>query len=128
MTDWIWVQEAAILAVHDRLLAIHGGAAGIRDRGLLDSALARPRNMAAYGQPSVFRLAAAYAGGIAHNHPFVDGNKRVGFMAAFIFLGRNGRDLQASEAEASRAMWELAAGKIDEERFAVWLSENCHRF
>ncbi len=125
MTDFVWVKEDAILAVHDRLLAVHGGATGIRDRGLLDSAMARPQNLAAYGAPDVFQLAAAYAGGIVHNHPFVDGNKRAGFMAAFIFLSRNGWDLSASEVEATRTMLSLAAGKTSEEELAVWLSENC---
>ncbi|MEE8524728.1 MAG: type II toxin-antitoxin system death-on-curing family toxin [Thermoanaerobaculia bacterium] len=127
MTDFVWVQEDAILAVHDRLLAVHGGAAGIRDRGLLDSAMARPQNLAAYGSPDVFQLAAAYASGIVHNHPFVDGNKRAGFMAAFIFLSRNGSDLSASELEATRTMLSLAAGETSEEQLAVWLGENCFR-
>ncbi len=127
MTDFVWVEEDAILAVHDRLLAVHGGAAGIRDRGLLDSAMARPQNLAAYGSPDVFQLAAAYARGIVHNHPFVDGNKRAGFMAAFIFLGRNGWDLSASEVEATRTMLSLAAGKTSEEQLAVWLGENCRQ-
>lgn len=127
MTDFIWVREDVILAVHDRLLAVHGGAAGIRDRGLLDSAMARPRNLAAYGAPDAFQLAAAYASGIMDNHPFVDGNKRAGFMAAFIFLSRNGWDLSASEVEATRTMLSLAAGEISEEQFAVWLGENCRR-
>jgi len=127
VTDFIWVREDVILAVHDRLLAVHGGAAGIRDRGLLDSAMARPRNLAAYGAPDAFQLAAAYASGIMDNHPFVDGNKRAGFMAAFIFLSRNGWDLSASEVEATRTMLSLAAGEISEEQFAVWLGENCRR-
>ncbi|MCP4656584.1 MAG: type II toxin-antitoxin system death-on-curing family toxin [bacterium] len=127
MTDFVWVQEDAILAVHDRLLAVHGGAAGIRDRGLLDSAMARPQNLTAYGTPDVFQLAAAYASGIVHNHPFVDGNKRAGFMAAFIFLSRNGWDLLASEVEATRTMLSLAAGETSEEQFAAWLGENCRR-
>ena len=127
MTDFVWVREDAILAVHDRLLAIHGGAAGIRDRGLLDSAMARPQNLAAYGSPNVFQLAAAYASGIVQNHPFVDGNKRAGFMAAFIFLSRNGWDLSASEVEATRTMLRLAAGETSEEQLAVWLGESCRQ-
>ncbi len=127
MTDFVWVQENAILAIHDRLLAVHGGSAGIRDRGLLDSALARPRNFAAYGTPDVFELAAAYACGIVQNHPFVDGNKRAGFMATFIFLDRNGWDLQAPEAEATRTMLSLAAGETSEEQLAFWLRKSCRR-
>lgn len=124
MSDFAWLQDTVVLAVHDRLLAIHGGAAGIRDRGLLDSALARPQNLAAYQSPTVFELAAAYAGGIVRNHPFVDGNKRAGFMAAFIFLARNGWVLSASEAEATTMVRRLAAGEASEEQFAAWLSES----
>jgi death-on-curing protein len=127
VTDFVWLQEDVILAVHDRLLAVHGGAAGLRDRGLLDSAMARPQNLAGYGSPDIFQLAAAYAGGIVHNHPFVDGNKRMGLMAAFIFLSRNGWDLSSSEADATRTMLSLAAGETSEEQLAAWLEENCRR-
>ena len=124
-SSWVWVEEELILAVHDRLLAAHGGSAGIRDRGLLASALARPQNFAAYGTEDIFRLAAAYAAGIIRNHPFVDGNKRAGFMAALVFLGRNGQALWASEEEATHAVLNLAAGEMEEEHFAIWLSKNC---
>lgn len=127
MTDFVWVEDDVILAVHDRLLAVHGGAAGIRDHGLLDSAMARPQNMAGYGAPDVSQLAAAYVSGIVHNHPFVDGNKRAGFMAAYIFLSRNGWDLVASEVEATRTMLSLAAGETSEEQFAGWIANNCRR-
>jgi death-on-curing protein len=124
-TSWVWIEEELILAVHDRLLAVHGGSVGLRDRGLLDSALARPRNLAAYGTEDIFRLAAAYAAGIVRNHPFVDGNKRAGFMATLVFLGRNGQTLRAPEAEATHAVLSLAVGEMEEEHFAIWLSENC---
>lgn len=127
MSAYVWVSEDVILAVHDRLLAVHGGSAGIRDPGLLESALARPKNLAAYAEPDVFTLAAAYAGGIVRNHPFVDGNKRAGFMAAYVFLGRNGWRLHASEADATRAILALAAGEVSEERLAAWFRENCRR-
>lgn len=127
MTSFVWVPEEVVLAVHDRLLAIHGGSAGIRDPGLLDSALARPENLAAYGGPDVFALAAVYAAGIVKNHPFVDGNKRAGFMTAYIFLRRNSWQLQAPEAEATRVMLDLAAGEIKEQQLARWFSENCRR-
>ncbi len=127
MTSFIWLSEEVILAVHDRLLALHGGLSGIRDRRLLESALARPRNLAAYATPDVFGLAAAYASGIVGNHPFVDGNKRTGLMAAYIFLDRNGWRLQASEAEATQVFLGLGSGEISSEQLAVWLAENCLR-
>lgn len=127
MTSFVWLSEEVVLAVHDRLLAVHGGSAGIRDRGLLESALARPRNVAAYAEPDVFDLAAAYADGIVKNHPFVDGNKRAGFMAAYVFLGRNGWRLQASETEATRTTLGLAAGELSEEQLAAWLRGSCQR-
>ena len=125
MTSFVWVPEEVVLAVHDRLLAIHGGSSGIRDRGLLDSALARPQNLAAYGEPDAFALAAAYASGIVNNHPFVDGNKRAGFMTAYVFLRRNGWQLEAREAEATRVMLDLAAGEVTEEQLAAWFGDNC---
>jgi death-on-curing protein len=121
---WRWLKEKVIIAVHDEQLAEHGGAEGIRDSGLLSSALARPKNLAEYGKPSAFVLAAAYAAGIVRNHPFVDGNKRTGFLAAYIFLALNGWELDAPEANAAAAVLELAAGKIDEAQFSAWLKEN----
>jgi death-on-curing protein len=99
----------------------HGGSLGIRDAGLLSSALARPQNQAAYGDPSVFDLAAAYAFGIIGNHPFVDGNKRTGFLAAYVFLDLNGWELIASEVEAVTAVLALATNEMDEAGFASWL-------
>lgn len=116
-----WISKAAVLAIHERLLADHGGAAGLRDEGLLDSALARPRNHAAYGRADVARLAAAYAAAITRNHPFVDGNKRVALTIAGVFMELNGLRLNALEHDAARATWALSARQIDERQFASWL-------
>ena len=121
MKEPIWVLPSVVAAVHDAQLAEHGGAAGERDAGLLASALARPRNLHAYGETDVCRLAAAYASGIVRNHPFIDGNKRTAFLAAYVFLGLNGLDLGADEVEAAAAMLMLASGDLEEEAFADWL-------
>jgi death-on-curing protein len=119
--DPVWLDPKVIEAVHDRLLAEHGGAVGVRDAGLLASAFARPRNRAAYGEADLCALAAAYAAGIVRNHPFVDGNKRTAFMAAYIFLARNGLRLSSAEDETTRAVQALAAGEMTEDAFAAWL-------
>ena len=121
---WRWIREDVVIALHDEQIAEHGGSLGIRDRGLLSSALARPQNQVAYGKPSVFNLAAAYAFGLIQNHPFVDGNKRAGFLAAYVFLDLNGWELVASEAEAVFAVMALATGEMDETGFSVWLKDN----
>lgn len=121
----VWLLREAVLATHERLLAEFGGATGIRDAGLLDSALARPENLQAYGQPSIFELAAAYAFGVVKNHPFVDGNKRTGFTIAIMFLERNGRQFAASEVDATIKTLALAAGDLDEPGYARWLADNC---
>ena len=121
---WRWLKEEVLIAVHDEQLAEHGGAEGIRDSGLLSSALARPRNLAEYEKPSAFDLAAAYAAGIVRNHPFVDGNKRTGFLTAYMFLALNGWEMEAPEANAAAAVLELSAGEIDEAQFSAWLKEN----
>lgn len=121
---WRWLQEEVIIAVHDEQLAEHGGAEGVRDSGLLLSALAQPKNLAEYEKPSAFDLAAAYAAGIVGKHPFVDGNKRTGFLAAYMFLALNGWELEAPEANAAVAVLELAAGKIGKVQFSAWLKEN----
>jgi death-on-curing protein len=121
----VWVAESADLAMHERLIDAYGGASGIRDRGLLESALARPQQLAAYGQsPDLVDLAAAYASGVVRNHPFLDGNQRTGFLTAYVFLARNGLQVIASEAEATQAVIELAAGTLDEAGFASWLRAN----
>ena len=121
---WIWIDPAVILAVHEEQLAEHGGAAGVRDVGLLDSALARQRNQALYGQPDVYELAAAYAFGLVRNHPFVDGNKRSAFVAAELFLALHGQRLTASDADCVLEMLKLAASEIDEHVFAAWLRDH----
>ncbi len=121
--NWRWLLDGVVIAMHGELIAEHGGSPGICDEGLLSSALARPRNRAAYGEPSPFDLAAAYVFGIIRNDPFVDGNKRTGFLAAFLFLDLNGWDLTVSEAEAVTAAEALAAGELDEAGFAEWLRD-----
>ncbi|GFO54253.1 death-on-curing protein [Geomonas sp. Red276] len=121
---WCWLLEGVVLALHDEQLAEHGGSSGLRDRGLVASALARAKNRSAYEEPSVFDLAAAYANGIIRNHPFVDGNKRTGFLAAYVFLDLNGWDLVASEADTVAVVLALAAGDIEETAFADWLETN----
>ncbi len=120
----VWLKARLVLAVHDLLIAEHGGSPGLRDQGLLESALARPVNLHAYGVPDFPALAACYAAGIIVNHPFIDGNKRTGFAAAATFLDRNGRDLSASEAEATRMTLALAAGKLTDDEYAAWLRDN----
>jgi death-on-curing protein len=124
VTDWKWVSEAVVVAVHGEQLAAHGGGPGVRDRGLLSSALARPRHLAGYGAPDACALAAAYAFGLIRNHPFIDGNKRTGFLTAFVFLEINGWELTATEAEVVAAVLSLAAGDLDEAGFADWLREH----
>jgi death-on-curing protein len=116
-----WIDSRALVLLHDESLAIHGGASGIRDRGLLESALNRPVNLAAYGNPDVFECAAAYAFGLAKNHPFVDGNKRVAFLAAGVFLRLNGWHLQATQIDAIQTVLALASGEVSETDFAIWL-------
>ena len=119
-----WVTDSVVRAIHERVLADYGGESGIRDQGLLESALARPRQLHHYETPDVPDLAAAYAAGIIRNRPFVDGNKRVGFMAAYVFLVCNGVTMKADEASAARAVWHLAAGQLSEAQFARWLRDN----
>lgn len=120
----IWLHHDAVLAAHLAGLREHGGSAGLRDEGLLDSALGRARNLFAYERADVHRLAAAYAHGIAKNRPFIDGNKRTAFLAAAIFLERNGWQLTADPAHAAVFVLGLAAGEISEGAFADWLRDN----
>jgi death-on-curing protein len=120
----IWVQRTTVLTLHDESLALHGGAGGVRDIGLLESALARPRNLAAYGEADAAALAAAYAFGIIKNHPFVDGNKRTGFLAAALFLEANSLRFGATESDVVVRTLALAANEIDEAEFAAWLRSN----
>ena len=121
--SWRWVDKQALLLLHDESLAEHGGASGLRDEGLLESALARPLNLVAYGAPDFADLAAAYGFGIAQNHPFVDGNKRAAFLAVGLFLYINGYRLKAEQAEATATVLALAAGELEEPAFAAWVRE-----
>ena len=122
--SWRWVRRQALELLHDESIAEHGGAPGLRDEGLFESALARPLNIAAYGEPDFAELAAAYGVGLAKNHPFVDGNKRVAFLAVGLFLSLNGRRLVATQAEATLTMLAVASGTLDEAAFAAWLREH----
>ena len=122
---WRWLREDVVIAVHAEQISEHGGSHGIRDKGLLSSALARPENKSAYAEsPSAFDLAASYAAGIILNHPFVDGNKRTGFLCAYLFLYLNGWNLAASEVEAVDAVLSLAVREIDETGFSNWLRDH----
>ena len=122
----VWIEKHVALVYHDELLAEHGGAPGIRDQGLLESALARPKNIAAYGKgkPTLFRMAAAYASGLLRNHPFIDGNKRTALVVAIAFLELNGVSLTAGQEETYLAVYDLAAGRITEDDFEAWLQRN----
>ena len=113
-----------VIAIHDEQLATHGGSAGIRDHSLLESALDRPRNKWAYEQAQLPELAAAYAHGLAKNHPFIDGNKRISLLALYTFLGVNDIDLRVAEAEAATMILSLAAGEVSEESLARWIRDN----
>lgn len=119
-----WINRRALLLLHGESLVLHGGAPGIRDEGLLDSALMRPQNLALYGQPDVFDCAAAYAFGLAKNHPFIDGNKRAAFLGAGMFLRLNGHRLTATPPDATLTMLALAAGDLAEAGYAAWLRQH----
>lgn len=121
---WIWLNKPLILAVHDEQLAEHGGLSGVRDDGLLESALARPEHLAAYGKPVVAELAASYGYGIARNHPFIDGNERAAFVAALLFLAFNHYSFQATDLDKVIVMLKVAAGEIAEAEFATWIRNN----
>jgi len=125
MSEPVWIERADCLAFHDALLARFGGLGGIRDEGLLESALNRPLHLFHYGDPGAFELAAAYAEGIVKNHPFLDGNKRSGLMAAALLLEANGWEFQAPEEDAVLQTLALAAGAIGAGEFAVWLEKSC---
>ena len=122
---WRWVEEDVVLAIHDEQIAEHGGLAGVRDKALLLSALARPQHLSHYGNPDISDLAASYAVGIARNHAFIDGNKRTAFVvAAGVFLPLNGRQLTASHGERVRVMLAVAAGSMPEDELAAWFRAN----
>jgi death-on-curing protein len=123
VSEPVWVPLQAVLIIHDRQIARHGGASGMRDIQLLEAAVERPRNKAAYGEPSLGEIAAAYAFGIAKAHAFVDGNKRTAFVTSATFLRLNGFGLRPDPLEGVRAMEDLASGIISEETFAAWLSK-----
>ena len=124
MDIWIWLEAGVLRAVHDEQLAEHGGAAGVRDNGLFESALARPRQLASYGDPDLADLAAAYGYGLAKNHPFVDGNKRTAFVAVELFIDCNGHALVADDADCVLTMLAVAAGTMDEAQFADWIRQH----
>jgi len=123
----IWLERRDVEAFHAMQIAEFGGLAGARDAGALESALARPLNLAAYGKPSVFELAASYAFGIARNHPFVDGNKRTALVSSFVFLDLNGYDANAAEEDAVLTFVDLAAGKLSEKDLARWFETRTTR-
>ena len=122
--SWRWVDRRALLLLHAESLAEHGGGEGLRDEGLLESALARPENLAAYGKPDAADLAASYGLGLAKNHPFIDGNKRAAFLAVGLFLYLNGYRLQATQADATLTMLAVAGSEITEAEFAAWIREH----
>ena len=121
VVSFIWIQEAVVWAVHDMQLAEHGGASGVRGAGLLQSALERPVNLAAYGTPDLADCAAAYGYGISRNQPFIDGNKRTAFVCTELFLTLNGQSLTADDLACVQIMLKVAAGDIEEPAFAAWL-------
>ena len=123
----VWVLRETVFTLHEQSLTEFGGAGGIRDEGLLDSALAKPENLFAYGKPTIFELAASYGFGLVKNHPFIDGNKRAGFIVAVLFLELNGYRFQATEADAAVRTLALAAGELSEKEFAAWLKANSRR-
>jgi death on curing protein len=126
VATWKWIDTAVITAVHEAQLAEHGGIVGTRDAGLLESALARPQQLAHYGKPDAAALAAAYGYGISRNHPYLDGNKRTAFVAIELFLALNGFELVANDADCVMTMLKVAAGEISEDAFAEWIRANIH--
>ena len=127
MREPVWVFREVVLMLHEQSLAQFGGSAGVRDEGLLDSALGRPQHRFAYGKPTLFDLAASYAFGLVKNHPFIDGNKRTGFIVAVTFLELNGLRFGASEVDATVRTLALAAGEMTETAYSAWLKANSKR-
>lgn len=128
MKEPIWIEERDVLTIHERLLALHGGASGLRDKALLSSALARPHQYLAYADDAdIISMSAAYTTGIVGNHPFIDGNKRTGFVIGVLFLELNGYRFTAREEDAAQAVLSLAAGTLDEEGFIIFLRANTVR-
>jgi death-on-curing protein len=124
MRDWIWLDGELLLVAHDEQLAEHGGATGIRDRGLFESALARPQNLAAYGEPDAEALAAAYCYGLAKNHVFVDGNKRISLVALESFLLLNGHVLDVDDGQCVLIILSVASGAMDEKALSEWIRQH----
>ena len=126
MAEPLWLREDVVLAIHRRQLAEHGGSGGLRDPGLLDSALARPKNLLSYSaeEPDLALLAASYAWGLARNHPFVDGNKRTAYVVCRTFLRLNGRDLDAPQEEKALTFLRLAEGRLTEQELVAWIREH----
>jgi death-on-curing protein len=124
MSEPFWLTRQMVIAIHDEQLAIHGGASGLRDEEMLESALDRPKNKWSYEEAELAGLAAAYAFAIARNHPFVDGNKRTSLLALYTFLGLNGIDFDVPEAEAAAMILALAAGEVDEDGLTRWIRDN----
>ena len=127
MKEPLWLTLDEVLAFHERLIAEFGGSAGVRDEGLLESALGKPKNLFAYSKPTMFELAASYAFGIVKNHPLIDGDKRTGFMAAYTFLGKHQWELGATEADATVQTLRLAANDCSQADYAAWLKRNCRK-
>ena len=126
MKEPVWIRQDVVLRMHEEVLMLHGGPEGVRDLGLLESALARPKNLFAYSEHdvSIERFAAVYAKGIVANHPFVDGNKRTAFTVPLTFLKLNGLEVTASKEDRVLTFWSLAAGEISEEQLALWFERN----
>ena len=124
MTEPHWIHLSAVLQFHDHSIAEFGGSYGVRDRGAIESALHRPRNLLHFGDPDIFDLAAAYTSGLTQNHGFVDGNKRIAFVTGAVFLGLNGYRIEAQQAEVVAAMLSLAEHTIDETGYAQWLRDH----
>jgi death-on-curing protein len=124
VSDWVWIDPDVLLTAHDEQLAEHGGASGIRDIGLFESALARPQNLAAYGEPDAAALAASYAYGIAKNHAFVDGNKRTALVALEYFLALNGIELAVDDSQCVLVILSIASGAFSEDELAGWIRQH----
>ena len=127
MTPWRWIDRTVLIAIHDMQLAEHSGGAGLRDGNLLESALAKPENLAAYGEPDAAALAAAYGYGISRNHAFIDGNNRTALVAAELFLQLNGWQLVVDDADCVLTMLAVATGDITEDAFAEWLRQHSRK-
>jgi death on curing protein len=124
MSDFVWLSLAAVIAMHDEQIALHGGLTSLRDAGLLESAMSRPQLKSQYGEGSIAGLGAAYAYGLARNHPFLDGNKRTAYVAMETFLGLNGSGFFASDEDAILTFLRLAAGDVSEDDLAAWIASH----